>query len=310
MYNNLIVDTSNLFYRAYCIVDDPNESFIKVSQMVNNLILHFASVDHKVYFLYDNYTSIESYRKKIDPDYKLNRTKKDTGFYRLLDLLQTMLLNSKSNYYVVQVPGYEADDLVKPLLSLLEGTSVLLSQDSDWSRSIDTGVDWAPLSQVNPSATFNTTRFQAEFGFFPSEDTICFFKTIRGDKKDNVPCGCPSISQVNLIQLIEQFGTIPKMLEGLSSAEYLTPHMMEKLRDSKPRLLLNYQLVSFQDLKKDDLEPYIFTGKFSPGTLKTLYDSLSIPYEKIDPRLCQYYPKQAGGIPAGKFFQFKKTPRA
>ena len=161
MYSKLIIDTSNFYMRAYSVGQEMTNKMEDGSTLVTGGIYTFLrmvrSVESRfldpkngeVYFLFDNCHSGINRRKEIDPEYKSNRTKKDEGFYRSLDILQTILLNYKDNWFCVKKSGFEADDLVYPFIKeFLNERILLISNDLDWFRGVSDRVHVAKYEKA------------------------------------------------------------------------------------------------------------------------------------------------------------------
>ena len=219
MYSKILIDTSNFYMRAYSVcsgmtnkMDDGSTlitggiyNFIRMVRSVEN---RFLSPEGTVYFLFDNSHSGIDRRKKIDPEYKSNRTKKDEGFYRSMDILQALMLNYKDNWYCVKKAGYEADDLVYPLMKEFSNEKILLvSNDLDWFRGISENVHVAKYEKAEGMqkadyVIYDSNLFIKRLGFKPSVSSMILYKAFRGDGSDNIPPGVPGIRSDSLNKII------------------------------------------------------------------------------------------------------------
>ena len=318
-YQKIFIDASNFFHRAHCCfngepVDLPDGTqvatggiFIGIN-MMNRLERDFLIPGGKIFFLFDNTHSGDNKRKEIDPEYKSNRTKKDDSFYRGLDLFQMILLSYKSNLVMVKVTGKEADDLVDPLVKKFPDEKILLvSNDLDWFRSISDLVHVAKYEKGNYNI-YGRDEFYEKFQFEPTVDNLCLYKAFRGDKSDNVQSGVPGIREVTLVQLINEFDSIKEIFHSLPSIDYISDNFKKKIKENYSRLLLNYDLVSYEVVDDEELSNGTFEGKFQPNSLYSLYKMLNFDIEKFDPRVSQFFPKEDKKNEG--FFQFDKVPRA
>jgi 5'-3' exonuclease len=166
-------------------------------KMIQRIEREYLDTDGRIYFLFDNALSGESRRKEIDPDYKVNRKKRDAQFYRGLDYLQMVLMHYQKGYRVSRRPSFEADDLVAPILESFGNNQysvLLVSNDLDWSRAINNNTHWMTRKD-HQDIIYTKDKFYEDFGFYPGLNEVCLYKSIRGDPSDNIPPGVKNIPE-------------------------------------------------------------------------------------------------------------------
>ena len=320
-YDNILIDTSNFYMRAYAVNQDLTaelEDGTKVVtggiftaiKMINSVENKFLKSDGKIFFLFDNCYSGDNKRKEIDPDYKANRTKKDDVFYRSLDIFHTLLLNYKDNFYCVKREGFEADDLVDPLVKSFPSDEevLLISNDMDWFRSITQYCHVAKY-EMRDYTIYRPVDFIEKFGFEPSVKNVVMYKSFRGDSSDNVPIGIPGIREKDLNHIINDYNSITDVISKISSNQYLTSTLKQKILDNASRLLLNEKLVSFQPLSQDEIKESIHHCKFNMKVLHSLYKALNFQISKIDPRVTCFSSSEDKPVTNSSFFKFDKANR-
>jgi len=320
-YDNILIDISNFYMRAYAVNQDLTAELEDGSKivsggiytairMINSIESKFLKEDGKIYFLFDNCHSGENRRKLIDPDYKSNRTKKDDGFYRSMDIFQTILLNYKDNFYCVKKEGFEADDLVDPLVKIFpEDEEVLLvSNDMDWMRSL---TDYCHVAryEMRDYVVYRPVDFTDKFGFEPSIKNIVLYKAFRGDSSDNIPPGLPGIREKDLIRLVLDYDSMTDVISKIRGNQYISLGFKQKIIENASRLLLNERLVSFQSISKDEIIESIYRCKFNAKILHSLYKSLNFQISKIDPRVARFFTKDETPVSNANFFKFDKANR-
>lgn len=320
-YDNILIDISNLYMRAYSVNQDLTvelEDGTKIIsggiftgiKMINSIENKFLKENGKMYFLFDNCHSGINRRKEIDPDYKSNRTKKDDNFYRSLDIFHMILLNYKDNYYCVQKEGCEADDLVDALIKSfpLDEDTLLVSNDMDWFRSIS---DYCHVAkyEMREYVIYKPIDFLEKFGFESSVKNIVLYKAFRGDASDNIPIGVPEIREKDLVRLVVDYNNMTDLLNRISNNSYISPLFKNRILENASRLLLNEKLVSFQEISKDEILESIYPCKFNMKTLHSLYKSLDFKISKIDPRVATFFHKEEKPRETSSFFQFDKANR-
>ncbi len=309
-YSNIIIDGSNLYHKSWA----NNKSMtttIKGKKIITGGIFEFLNrirnYKHTllkkngiIYLLFDNDTSKIEYRKTIDPEYKSNRPMQDPAFYNGINILQDVLLSFDNNIFLVYKQEYEADDLVLPLLNELSHDSVLLiSDDLDWARCISQEVHW-----LNKDKIYDKNSFYDNFGFYPNRSSICLYKSIRGDKSDNIPKGIPNIRENILVKIVNQFSSIKDFFNNYQNLEYLNDLWKNKIKENKARILLNYRLADFMPFEIDDFDKFIFECSFKRKSLSSLYNLLGFN-SSFDERL-QYKDKN---IDENSFFNYESIPR-
>lgn len=327
MYSKIIVDTSNFYMRAYSVggnmtnrMDDGTMlitggiyTFLKMMKSVES---RFLSPDGQVYFLFDNSHSGIDRRKEIDPEYKSNRTKKDESFYRSMDLLQTLMLNYKDNWFCIKKKGFEADDLVYPLLQEFTNDSILLvSNDLDWFRGVSDRVHVAKYEKEEGAdktdyVVYDRDKFIQRMGFAPSAEAMVIYKAFRGDSSDNIPPGVPGIRSKDLNYIVSNFRDISSVIRNSDSLEGVSETFRARIKENKGRLLINEKLVSYQTVSYRELEDDIYKCEFHPKVLHSLYKSLGFNISKIDPRVQQFYIRDSAPITNKTFFVKQKVTRA
>ena len=202
-YDNIIIDVCNLSHK---ILDDTKKasstiiinnkssykefiaSFIR---SVDSLAEKYGTDSTSVYCLFDNYKSrldlqnsfLNSGRKSISENYKKNRKKQPKEWYNSLNILKYFYEVNEPKYYVAQLQGLEADDLVKPTLSLVKGRSLLITSDLDWCKYLTPDVDWLPSLSEEPLSVEDTSL---KLGFKCTENNIILYKALFGDPSDNI----------------------------------------------------------------------------------------------------------------------------
>ena len=207
-YDNIIIDVCNLSYKilddtkkasSTIIINNKNsykEFIASFIRSVDSLLDRFGTESSSVYCLFDNYKSrldLQSYflnpgRKSLSENYKKNRKKQPKEWYNSLNILKYYYEVNEPKYYVAQLQGLEADDLVKPTLGLVSGRSLLVTSDLDWCRYLSSDVDWLPSLSEEPMTIEDTTH---KLGFECTENNIVLYKALFGDPTDNIPSIIP-----------------------------------------------------------------------------------------------------------------------
>jgi len=318
LYSKIIIDTPNLFFRNYSVfnqqkvLNDNNQElyFGAIQGFIRsfNKIQKEHGLDNtEYYFCFDNFSSKISARKKLDPDYKIDRKILEDSYYRSLDYLALILMNYSDKIYTVQMPQYESDDLPPSLISSFNKYDkvLLMSEDLDWSRCISKNIHWLQHNEI-----ITEEKFKEKFGFLPTKEKIVLYKSIRGDSSDNIPKGIKGIHEKDVIYLVEKYKDIYDLLNNIhKERDIIGQKYLDQFVQNKSRLILNYQLVDFISIDFNELKEYIYQGQFNSKSLRFYYKSLGLQISEVDKRLLGSFPDKEELKDSNDFFQFQNIQR-
>lgn len=288
MYDVIIVDTHNLFFRNF-YVHEKNPDFKIVngkktlySGGVHGSIMSIRRLEKmlnpngKMIFVADNSTSIHLRRNQIDPDYKIKRMKQSDIVYKQIDFLLKIIESYRTGYKIYRVPEYEADDLIPNIIEI-EGSNkkfLLVSTDMDWARMLnwkDVDITW-----MNGSEVFTSEQFEGKYGFRPSEKSIVIYKSFHGDESDSIPNAVKGLPVKHLMRFVEE-DCVDTILNNLHLYG-LSDNFLRVIKENAPRIKLNEKLVSFMPISKEEIIHNELDCLYNKMVLKTLFDAFKIPY--------------------------------
>jgi 5'-3' exonuclease len=222
-----------------------------------------------------------NFRLLIDPEYKANRKPQSEAFYAAYNLMMSILRVYSSTASIVCRPGFEADDMVKPVLEhLVQGDSALLvSGDSDWARSISPSVQWLHHGEVETLESYSV-----KLGYDPTKRGVIIYKAFRGDG-DNIPKGVLSIPESLLLQIVNSVSSIQELIDRLNTFDFISQKWKDAIFANRGRLLLNERLIDFLQLTEKEFKYSVFPTRFESEKLRVFYTMLGFDVEKLDPRL-------------------------
>ncbi len=205
-----LVDGSGYIFRAFYAVPHlttregfPTNALFGFSRMLLKL-LSSAGSEHVV-VAFD--AGRKTFRNDLYPEYKANREecpedlKKQMPYFRELCRLLGL--------QVLELPGFEADDIIATLADRLERQSiptVIVSGDKDLMQLVDQHVSiWDTLKDKH----YGPAEVREKFGVPP--DKVVEFLGLTGDDSDNVP-GLDGVGPKTAAQLIEKFGSVESVL--------------------------------------------------------------------------------------------------
>jgi 5'-3' exonuclease len=317
-YHRILVDIAGIYFRAFSVprhlAADVNGKrmvtggIFTAIKMLQRIERDYLAEGGRIYFLFDNALSGEDRRKDIDPDYKINRKKRDPQFYRGLDYLQLVLMHYQTGYRIVRRPTSEADDLVAPILESFgdkQYSILLVSNDMDWSRAISDTVHWL-VRKDNQDVIYTKGKFYEEYGFYPGLSEVCLYKAIRGDIADNIPPGVKNIPETVVLDIIHQVKNVSNMFLNLAGLN-IPVQWKDAIRQNRGRIQLNLMLVDYQPVSMADCRECTLITEYNKEMLSKFYRMLNFKPEGIDERL------RKPDIPAKEedfFKDFDVYPRA
>jgi hypothetical protein len=285
------VDANNLYWRS---VTSCAKKFEKIDGVFvyNVVILDFIDrvkeiqdkygyEDSKIYLLFDNPKSKLTTRQLIDEHYKSHRVNESIPkeFWDTLALLEMILKCYSDNFVIMQLDSCEADDLVYPLITQKVNDKekmLLVSVDLDWSRglALSENVHWFNYSTL----FWHKEIFKEQYGFYPEKNKIKFFKTIRGDSSDDITPGIPNIPSNILHHIIETYDDIDYFINNFNQDASIPKQWKVKILENRSRVLSNYSLVDFIQIK-EDISTYSYQCKKNQNELRYWYNLLDLPIE-------------------------------
>lgn len=178
-----------------------------------------------------------TFRHRIYPAYKLNRTKKEDDFYEDFNNLE-MILNA-IGCETVKVPGYEADDIIGTLAQIAINHLVkIASCDKDLYQLIDP--DEAITVIKFDGKIVGVNEVVNDFGISPWQ--IVDYLALVGDASDNIP-GVKGIGAKGAIKLLQEYSSIEKIYASEDSPQIL-PKVWTKLQDGEGSAILSKELAT------------------------------------------------------------------
>jgi len=156
---------------------------------------------------------------------------------------------------VLEVPGFEADDVLGTLCDRMRGEPVelvLVTGDKDMLQLVGPRVRVLSTNARGEPVWFDDVAVTARWGVPPSQ--IPDLLALMGDSIDNIP-GVPGIGEKTAVKLIGQFGGVERLYENLT----LVPgKVREMLAANRQQALLSRELatVSTRVPIEQDLEAF------------------------------------------------------
>ena len=143
-------------------------------------------------------------------------------------------------YSVLELEGYEADDILGTLASMCEengAEAYLLTGDKDSLQLISENVHVLLATNLE-TVDMNEAAFFEKYGVASTQ--FVDVKALMGDSSDNIP-GVPGIGEKTALKLIAEYGSLDGVYEALPSAK-LTPSVLKRLQEGRDSAYLSQDL--------------------------------------------------------------------
>jgi 5'-3' exonuclease len=276
-FNYVLIDGSNLYHRSYSLFKPNGKNIINhLLETINKIQNDFCNNESILYFIFDNTQSQINIRKQIDPLYKSNREKIDKEIYKYHNIFIELLKVKNDNYRILMAGTLEADDLVKPLIKYIDSIEknyyrlLLISNDMDWSRNINDKVYWYNWNNI-----INKEEFYSKYKFFPSEESIKIYKSIKGDPADSITPAIYNFPMVDLITICNDAYNFQSYKDFLNYIETLNDKLKQLIKSNLRNIKRNYSLVDFINVNID-IKQYIKVCKKIDIQLRLMLEGLGV----------------------------------
>ena len=153
-----------------------------------------------------------TFRSDAYPAYKAQREATPEDIRKAVPIIKDLL--KAWNIPILQVDGYEADDVIGTLATEAGAqgvTTYMLTPDKDYGQLVNEHVFIFRPRHGGGYETMGIEEVKAKYGI-PSTHAVIDLLALMGDSADNFP-GCPGVGEKTAVKLIDQFGTIENMLE-------------------------------------------------------------------------------------------------
>jgi DNA polymerase-1 len=195
-----------------------------------------------------------TFRDKMFDDYKATRTAMPPDLARQLPFVRR--LYEALRLPVVEVPGYEADDVLATIARRTEPLGldvVIVTGDKDMLQLVDPRVTvLSVIGRTGEKVVYDTAKVKERWGVEPSQ--IPDVLALMGDSIDNIP-GVKGVGEKTAVKLLTQFGSVDRLYENLS---LVTGKMRETLATSRKQAFLSRELAMLNSDVPLDLDVEAF----------------------------------------------------
>src|SRR5262245_18020784 len=234
-----LVDGSGYIFRAFHALPPltradgtPVNAVLGFTTMLMKLISE-TDADH-IAVIFD--AARDSFRKQIYSDYKAQRPPPPEELVPQFGLIREA--TRAFNIPAVEMPGYEADDLIATYARLAKAAGAdvtIVSSDKDLMQLVNDRVKMFDPIKNRP---IGAAEVEEKFGVGP--DKVVEVQALAGDSTDNVP-GVPGIGVKTAAELIKTYGDVENLLAH--AAEIKQPKRREALVQNAEKARISRRLV-------------------------------------------------------------------
>ena len=153
-----------------------------------------------------------TFRHEAYPEYKAQRDKQPEDITLSIPYIKDII--KANGIPVVEVPGYEADDVIGTIAHMAqkEGfTTYMMTPDKDYGQLVtDSVFMYKPSIRGNDAEIRGPKEVCERYGI-SSPLQIIDLLALEGDAIDNIP-GCPGVGEKTAIKLISEWGNVENLL--------------------------------------------------------------------------------------------------
>ncbi|HEY6915056.1 MAG TPA: 5'-3' exonuclease H3TH domain-containing protein, partial [Paludibacter sp.] len=177
------------------------------------------------------------------------------------------------NIPALEVPGYEADDVIGTMAKKAEqaGFEVfMLTPDKDYGQLVSDHIYMYRPKHTGGFEIMGPEEIKAKYELHSHEQVIDLLG-LMGDASDNIP-GCPGVGEKTAVKLLKEFGSIDALLERTNE---LKGALKTKIEENKEQIIFSRFLATIKiDVPIDFDEKSLEIEPRNETELRALFDEL------------------------------------
>jgi DNA polymerase-1 len=177
------------------------------------------------------------------------------------------------NIPVLEVPGFEADDVIGTMAKKAEkaGFEVfMLTPDKDYGQLVSDHIFMYRPKHTGGFEVMGPDEVKNKYDL-NSHDQVIDLLGLMGDASDNIP-GCPGVGEKTAVKLLKEFGSIDTLLERTNE---LKGALKNKIEDNKEQIIFSRFLATIKiDVPVDFDEKSLELEPRNEPELRALFDEL------------------------------------
>lgn len=269
----ILLDSNSLINRAFYALPNLSTHSGQYTGAIFgyiNMLMKIVSTYNPTHIIATFDRKAPTFRKAMYAGYKATRKPMPTELASQLAPLKEIL--SAMNIPIVEMDGYEADDIIGTLAKRFAVETFVVTGDKDSLQLIDDTTTVLLTKKGITEIVYYDKAMLASEGLVPSQ--IIDLKSLMGDSSDNIP-GVTGVGEKTAMDLLAKYTTLDGVYAHLNE---IKGKLQEKLVGSKERAYLSYELATINvnsPVEFDNLDDAKFVPVFSQE-VKRLLKSLEL----------------------------------
>ncbi|MCD6337189.1 MAG: DNA polymerase I, partial [Candidatus Marinimicrobia bacterium] len=213
-----IIDGMAIAYRAhFALIRNPlvtsDGRHISAAYGFLNALLKIVRDESPDYLAVAFDSKEKTFRHKRYPEYKATREKMPFEMRPQIQWIKDIL--SAMNIPMIEMPGFEADDIIGTLAKKAEADNIetyMVSGDKDFMQLVNEHIFlYAPATGKRPLTVYDKAGVEKKWGVPP--ENIIDLLGLMGDSSDNIP-GVKGIGEKTAVKYLKTYGSLEALLEA------------------------------------------------------------------------------------------------
>lgn len=184
-----------------------------------------------------------TFRHEAYPDYKAQRDKQPEDITLSIPYIKDIL--AANNITIIEVEGYEADDVIGTLARRAEAEgymTYMVTPDKDYGQLVSNKVFmYRPMTKGGGYEVWGVKEVCDRYGI-ASPSQVIDLLALEGDTSDNVP-GCPGVGEKTAVKLINDWGTVENLI---ANTPELKGALQKKVAENVDKITFSKFLVTIK----------------------------------------------------------------
>jgi DNA polymerase-1 len=272
-----LIDALALIYRAhFAFSKNPriNSKGMNTSAVLGftNSLLDIINKEKPTHIGVAYDTHAPTFRHESYPEYKANREEQPEDIQIAIPITKELV--KAFNVPVLELDGYEADDIIGTLAKLAESKGFevfMMTPDKDYAQLVDEHIYlYKPAYMGNSVDILGIEEVLKKFDIH-TVDQVRDLLGLQGDSVDNIP-GIPGVGAKTAVKFIQEFGSIEELLKN---THQLKGKIKEKVEEFSDQAILSKELATINTQVPIQFEEKLFEYERPDAEkLKSIFDDL------------------------------------
>ena len=258
-----LLDAYSIIYRAYY-------AFIR-NPRINSKGLNTSAIFGFVNTLEEVLRKGKTFRHEEYEQYKAQREATPEDIRKSIPIIKEVV--EAYNIPVLEVPGFEADDVIGTLAVKAEKKgfeTYMLTPDKDYGQLVSEHIYMYRPKHTGGYEVMGPGEVKNKYGL-ESHLQVVDLLGLMGDSSDNIP-GCPGVGEKTAVKLLQEFGSIDNLL---NNTDKLKGALKIKVEDNKERIVFSRFLATIKtDVPIEIDEEQLRAKPMNENALKAIFEEL------------------------------------